>query len=328
MNILVTGGHGFIGSAFIKHIINKQEVDCIVDVDCPTRLSAAADRNNIRSFKDHHKYKFYDVWLETILNTNKFEQILKKHQITHIIHFAAETHVDNSISDPGRFIQSNIVGTFNLLEFVRKFTHIRFHHISTDEVYGHLGLEGKFVETTPYNPSSPYSASKASSDMLVRSYFRTFNLPVTISNCSNNYGPNQHKEKFIPVVVNSILNKQKIPVYGTGANIRDWIYVDDHCDAVWNIVTNGKLGETYNIGGNCEKTNLEIIATICEVMNVAPLDYIEFVEDRKGHDFRYAIDNSKIHNTLGWSPKMSFLDGIKKTVEFYSTTHSNNRVSC
>lgn len=317
MNILITGGHGFIGSNFIKNIINKPEVNCVVNIDCPTKLCAAADWKNVEEFKTHSKYSFYDIWLETILLRDKFKQILQKHQIDHIIHFAAETHVDNSISDPGRFIQSNIVGTFNLLEYVRKFPHIRFHHISTDEVYGSLGATGKFTETTPYAPSSPYSASKASSDMLVRAYYHTYKLPVTISNCSNNYGPNQHNEKFIPVVINSILNNKKIPVYGTGTNVRDWIYVDDHCEAIWTIVTQGKLGETYNAGGDCEKTNLQIIEEICKVMDKNPADYISFVEDRKGHDFRYAIDNCKITTNLNWSPKVSFSEGIRKTVNFY-----------
>jgi dTDP-glucose 4,6-dehydratase len=320
MNILITGGHGFIGSNFIKNVIDNPNVNCIVNVDCPSRLSSAADLKNVSSFNLHPKYNFYDLWLETISGSIKggsFRQILKKHEITHIIHFAAETHVDNSIFDPARFIQSNIVGTFNLLEFVREFPHIRFHHISTDEVYGSLGETGKFTETTPYAPNSPYSASKASSDMLVRAYFHTYKLFVTISNCSNNYGPNQHKEKFIPVVINSILNNKKIPVYGTGTNVRDWIYVDDHCDAIWTIVTQGMIGETYNAGGDCEKTNLQIIRDICDVMEVNPNNYISFVEDRKGHDFRYAIDNFKINTNLGWKPKISFSEGIKKTVDFY-----------
>jgi dTDP-glucose 4,6-dehydratase len=251
---------------------------------------------------------------------DKLKEVIKENNITHIVHFAAESHVDNSISNPERFIQSNILGTFNLLEIIRDFPEIRFHHISTDEVYGTLGEEGKFTETTPYAPNSPYSASKAASDMLVRAYHHTFKSLVTISNCSNNYGPNQHDEKFIPVVINSILNNKKIPVYGNGKNIRDWIFVDDHCEAVWSILHNGKIGETYNVGGNCEKTNLEIINDICRVLNVSTQDYISFVEDRKGHDFRYAIDNTKINKELNWYPKTSFNEGLKQTIEFYKST--------
>ena len=318
MNILVTGGLGFIGSNFIKNIIDKEEVNCVVNVDCSTKLVAAANPKNAESFRDHPKYKYEDWWLESIHQRPNFKkQVIEANNITHIVHFAAETHVDNSISDPSRFIHSNIVGTFNLLDICRLKPEIRFHHISTDEVYGSLGLTGKFTEDTPYDPSSPYSASKAASDMLVRAYHRTYKTKVTLSNCSNNYGPNQHNEKFIPVVINSILNNTKIPVYGTGVNIRDWIYVDDHCDAVWEILLNGKLGETYNVGGNCEMTNLKIIEAICGLMGVNPGDYITYVTDRKGHDFRYAIDNTKITAELNWNPKVNFLDGLVKTINYY-----------
>jgi dTDP-glucose 4,6-dehydratase len=318
MNILVTGGLGFIGSNFIKNIIDKEEVNCVVNVDCSTKLAAAANPKNADSFKDHPKYKYADWWLESIHQRPEFKKkVIEGNDITHIVHFAAETHVDNSISDPSRFIHSNIVGTFNLLDICRLKPEIRFHHISTDEVYGSLGLTGKFTEDTPYDPSSPYSASKAASDMLVRAYHRTYKTKVTLSNCSNNYGPNQHNEKFIPVVINSILNNTKIPVYGTGVNIRDWIYVDDHCDAVWEILLNGKLGETYNVGGNCEMTNLKIIEAICGLMGVKPGDYITYVTDRKGHDFRYAIDNTKITAELNWNPKVNFLDGLVKTINYY-----------
>jgi dTDP-glucose 4,6-dehydratase len=320
MNILVTGGFGFIGSNFIKYIINKKEVDIVINIDTTTKKKSAANKENVQSIENHPKYKFYDFWLDILdysPSEQEFKRILKQYNITHIVHFAAESHVDNSISDPRRFIESNILGTFNLLEIMRDFPEVRFHHISTDEVYGSLGKEGKFAETTPYAPNSPYSASKAASDMLVRAYNHTFKALITISNCSNNYGPNQHKEKFIPVVIDSILNNQKIPVYGNGKNIRDWIYVEDHCEAVWLILNNGKIGETYNIGGNCEKTNLEIINDICESMNINPQDYISFVEDRKGHDFRYAIDNSKINKELNWFPSTSFKDGILKTINYY-----------
>jgi dTDP-glucose 4,6-dehydratase len=320
MNVIVTGGLGFIGSNFIKYIINKKEVHSILNIDTTNKYHGAADVNNTKSFNNNTKYKFEDFWLENLgipVEVERFKNILKANSITHIVHFAAESHVDNSISDPRRFIQSNILGTFNLLEIIRDFPEVRFHHISTDEVYGSLSQEGKFTETTAYAPNSPYSASKAASDMLVRAYNHTFKTLVTISNCSNNYGPNQHNEKFIPVVINSILNNNKIPVYGNGKNIRDWIFVEDHCEAVWFILNNGKIGETYNIGGNCEKTNLEIINDICQVLNVNPQDYISFVEDRKGHDFRYAIDNTKISKELNWHPNTSFKEGLKQTVEFY-----------
>jgi dTDP-glucose 4,6-dehydratase len=320
MKIIVTGGYGFIGSNFIKYIINKNEVDLVINIDTTTKKHSASNKKNVESIENHPKYKFYDFWLDILdysPSKEEFKRIIKENNITHIVHFAAESHVDNSISDPRRFIQSNILGTFNLLEIIRDFPEIRFHHISTDEVYGSLGEEGKFTETTAYAPNSPYSASKAASDMLVRAYNHTFKSLITISNCSNNYGPNQHNEKFIPVVINSILNNKKIPVYGNGKNIRDWIFVDDHCEAVWSILNNGKIGETYNVGGNCEKTNLEIINDICEVLNVNPQDYISFVEDRKGHDFRYAIDNTKINKELNWYPITSFKDGLKQTIDFY-----------
>jgi len=320
MNILVTGGLGFIGSNFIKYIIDKSQVDIVINIDTTTRKNSASNKRNVESTENNPKYKFYDFWLDILDYSpakEEFKRILKKYNITHIVHFAAESHVDNSISDPKRFIQSNILGTFNLLEIIRDFPEVRFHHISTDEVYGSLGEEGKFTETTLYAPNSPYSASKAASDMLVRAYHHTFKSLITISNCSNNYGPNQHNEKFIPVVINSILNNKKIPVYGNGKNIRDWIFVEDHCEAVWFVVNNGRIGQTYNIGGNCEKTNLDIINDICRVLNVNPKDYISFVEDRKGHDFRYAIDNTKINKELNWFPKTSFQDGMLKTIDYY-----------
>jgi dTDP-glucose 4,6-dehydratase len=320
MNIIVTGGLGFIGSNFIKYIINKKEVNTIINIDTTTKRNSAANKKNIESIQDNPRYKFYDFWIDILdysPSKEEFKRIIKQYNITHIVHFAAESHVDNSISDPRRFIQSNILGTFNLLEIIRDFPEIRFHHISTDEVYGTLGEEGKFTETTPYAPNSPYSASKAASDMLVKAYNHTFKSLITISNCSNNYGPNQHNEKFIPVVINSILNNKKIPVYGNGKNVRDWIFVDDHCVAVWSILNNGKIGETYNIGGNCEKTNLQIINDICEVLNVNPQDYTSFVEDRKGHDFRYAIDNTKMNKELNWYPTTPFKDGLKQTIDFY-----------
>jgi len=322
MNILVTGGHGFIGSNFIDFILNKEDVNTIVNVDCPSKAFAAANAYNTLSFKDSSKYYFYDIGLETIqqdVDKDKFiKEVLEKHNIEYIVHFAAETHVDNSIKDPRRFLYSNVTATFNLLDVIRSYPVKRFHHISTDEVYGSLGKEGLFTEESNYRPNSPYSASKAASDMFCRAYHHTFRLPITISNCSNNYGPKQHQEKFIPTVIKSILNNKKIPVYGNGQNIRDWIYVKDHCDAVWTILTRGKEGEIYNVGGTCEKTNLDIIDYICNIMNVKPKDFVSFVEDRKGHDFRYAIDNSKIENELGWRPTTNFNAGLKNTIDYYS----------
>ncbi len=330
MNILVTGGHGFIGSNFIDYIIDKEEVNCVVNLDCPTKTWAAANKKNTLSFKNSPKYYFYDTWLEMIqqqVDQKKFtDTILEKHNIEYIVHFAAETHVDNSIKDPRRFLYSNVTATFNLLDIIRFYPVKRFHHISTDEVYGSLGKEGKFTEESNYKPNSPYSASKAASDMFCRAYHHTFGLPITISNCSNNYGPKQHKEKFIPTIINSILNNKTIPVYGTGQNVRDWIYVKDHCEAIWNILLKGKDGETYNIGGDCEKTNLEIVKVICEKMNVDQNKFIEYVEDRKGHDFRYAIDNSKINKEINWHPITSFESGIEKTIKYYYEESTNCRL--
>jgi dTDP-glucose 4,6-dehydratase len=227
--------------------------------------------------------------------------------------------VDNSIKSPFSFIQTNINGTFSLLEAARDYGKLeRFHHVSTDEVYGSLGSIGYFKENTPYDPRSPYSASKAASDHLVKAYHHTYGLDVTISNCSNNYGPNQHIEKLIPKIITNLHNDKKIPIYGSGTNIRDWLYVDDHCEAIWLILDKGKNGETYNVGGDTEKSNLTIAKTICNLMEKDPDQYIEYVEDRKGHDFRYAIDFCKINNELNWLPKTNFVHGLKKTIDFYS----------
>jgi len=326
MNILITGGMGFIGSNFIGHIIDKEYVNNILNVDCPSRQSSAANKNNVKEFEKNSKYNFEDVWLEHLnhpIGIRKFKDIFEKLEIDTIVHFAAESHVDNSITGPRQFILSNIDGTFNLLEFCRNFyPKTRFHHISTDEVYGSLGDDGSFTEETPYDPSSPYSASKASSDHLVRAYNRTFKLPITITNCSNNYGPKQHKEKFIPTIIYSILEKKKIPVYGTGSNIRDWLYVDDHCEAIWNVLKNGKIGDSYNIGGNCELRNLQVIEEICKQMNVDSNDFIEYVEDRKGHDYRYSIDNSKYLMQFKTPAKTSFEVGISKTLKYYCEKHA------
>lgn len=314
MNILVTGGCGFIGSNLIKFILENKsaEVSKVVNLDS---LTYAADLRNTDDFSDHPKYCFAKIDLCDIDN---LRAVIRNHKITHIIHLAAESHVDNSIKDASAFIQSNIVGTFNLLKMCMDFNIQKFHHVSTDEVYGDLGPTGKFDEDTPYNPKNPYSASKASSDMLVRAYHHTYNMPITISNCSNNYGPNQHDEKFIPTVINCILNNKKIPLYGSGTNIRDWIYVEDHCSAVWEVFMKGKLGETYCIGSDCEKKNIEVIEQICDIMNVQPSESIEYVKDRLGHDQRYAIDSNKIITELGWQPSTTFEKGLIKTIEWYN----------
>jgi dTDP-glucose 4,6-dehydratase len=309
----VTGGCGFIGSNFIKHIINKKQVFKLVNLDV---LSYAGDLQNVEEFENDRKYYLQKVDLR---DSPSVSDVFYKHNITHVVHLAAETHVDSSIFDADAFLESNVLGTHNLLKAALKFKIERFHHVSTDEVYGHLEKgDKKFSENTSYNPRNPYAASKAASDFLVKSYFHTHGLPITISNCSNNYGPNQHREKFIPTVIGSVLRECKIPVYGKGDNIRDWIYVEDHCSALWSILKKGTIGETYLVGANCEKTNLEIINLICKILKVDPDDYISFVKDRAGHDFRYAINNKKIKDKLGWKPLTKINNGIKKTVEYYT----------
>ena len=289
-----------------SHLISK-----IVNLDA---LTYAGDLANTEEFKEDKKYVFENV---NLCDVEGLVDVFKKHDITHVVHLAAESHVDNSIADPSEFIQSNVVGTFNLLKISQDLGVKRFHHVSTDEVYGELGKDGKFDESTPYNPHNPYSASKASSDFLVSSYFHTYGLPITISNCSNNYGPLQHSEKFIPTVINSILNKKSIPLYGEGLNVRDWIYVKDHCEGIWDVFEKGTLGETYCIGSNCEKKNIDVIRAICDLLQVRPADCIEYVEDRLGHDFRYAIDSGKIISQLNWTPKTSFQLGLEKTIGWY-----------
>jgi dTDP-glucose 4,6-dehydratase len=314
MKILVTGGYGFIGSNFINRIIDNTEVESIVNVDSCTYASNE-DNLNIENILN---YKLTNVKTD-INDTHLIGSLLYVNNITHIVHFAAESHVDNSITNPDKFIKTNINGTFSLLEASRKYGELeRFHHISTDEVFGSLTDIGYFTETTPYSPRSPYSASKAASDHLVNSYHHTYKLPITMSNCSNNYGPRQHEEKLIPKIIKNIREGKKVPIYGNGKNIRDWLYVDDHCDGIFEILKNGRNGESYNIGGDCERDNIQILQTICCLMDVKLGDVIEYVEDRKGHDYRYAIDFSKIKNELNWTPKTNFIDGLIKTIEFYS----------
>lgn len=322
MNILVTGGHGFIGSNFIDLVIDKQEVECIVNIDCPTKIESAADINNTISFCYHPKYHFYDRWLDSLLYLSYQKRfitnIMEKHKITHVVHFAAETHVDTSITNPQRFLHSNVVATHNLLEIIRLYPVERYHQISTDEVYGSLDFfEEPFTELSPIKPSSPYSASKAAADFYCNAYHHTYKLPITISRCSNNYGPKQAKEKFIPKCIDCLLNKRKIPLYGTGLNVRDWIYVADHCEAVWKILMHGKIGECYNIGGQNELANIDVIYVLCNLLGADFDRAIKYVEDRKGHDRRYAIDNTKIAREIGWKPSVSFDKGLLNTIKFY-----------
>lgn len=328
--VLVTGGAGFIGANFVPYFIENYKDYHLVNVDV---LTYAGNLENLSEIENHPRYIFEQ---KDICNRTAMEDLFTKYNFQAVIHFAAESHVDNSISGPEAFIQTNIVGTFNLLDVARKhwmngpnqykagYENARFHHVSTDEVYGTLGETGLFEETTPYAPNSPYSASKAGSDMIVRSYFHTYGMDVVTTNCSNNYGPKQHDEKLIPTIIRKCLTEQNIPVYGDGTNVRDWLYVLDHCKGIALAFEKGKSGETYNIGGRNERNNLYIVNTICEILNdVQPKtngkyqDLISFVTDRPGHDMRYAIDATKIENELGWKADENFETGIKKTISWY-----------
>jgi dTDP-glucose 4,6-dehydratase len=323
MNLLLTGGAGFIGSNLIHHIIDKLEIRLLVNLDC---LTYAGRLENLEGLERHSKYRFEKADLR---NKDMVFEIVARHKVTHVLHLAAESHVDRSITGPGDFIHTNIVGTFNLLEAVRaawggNWAGRRFHHVSTDEVYGSLGSTGFFTETTPYAPNSPYSASKAASDFLVRSYHHTYGLPVVTTNCSNNYGPRQFPEKLIPVTIESICAGRPIPVYGDGMNVRDWLYVGDHAEALWQVLTRGREGETYNIGGHNEWPNLRMVELICDIMDeLAPelggssRRLITFVKDRPGHDRRYAIDAGKMQKELGWMPAHTFESGLRETIQWY-----------
>lgn len=324
MNLLITGGAGFIGSNLIQHVIDRPEVAKLVNLDC---LTYAGHLANLEPVAKHPKYTFEKVDLR---DKAEVLRVVQQHSITHVMHLAAESHVDRSISGPGDFIQTNIVGTFNLLEACRAqwpaapAGKYRFHHVSTDEVYGSLGATGFFTETTPYAPNSPYSASKASSDMLVRAYHHTYGMRTVITNCSNNYGPYQFPEKLIPVVIQNVLSRKSIPIYGDGMNVRDWLYVRDHAEALWRVLTAGKDGETYNIGGHNEWANIHIVEVICDLIDeMAPniggnsRKLMTFVKDRPGHDRRYAIDATKIDQELGWKPAHTFENGIRETVRWY-----------
>ncbi len=329
-NILITGGAGFIGSHLVRLMVNQNPKINIINIDS---LTYAADITRLDDVAKSPNYKFIQC---DIRDAESVDNIFKEHNIDGVMHLAAESHVDNSIKNPHIFVETNVMGTQNLLHSARnlwmdeshklkpEYIIAKFLHVSTDEVYGTLGEEGYFTEDTPYAPNSPYSASKAASDMMARSYFHTFNLPVVISNCSNNYGPAQHDEKLIPTIIRKALAGEDIPIYGNGKNIRDWLYVVDHCIAINTIFNKGKLGESYNIGTDNEKTNIDNAHEICEILD-AKLpkktgkysDQIKFVQDRAGHDFRYAIDFSKINKELGWSPAYTFKQALAETIDWY-----------
>lgn len=325
--MLVTGGAGFIGSNFIHFCQKNYSELFIVNLD---KLTYAANLKNLAILPHPEMYFFAEG---DIGDRPLVDSLLRKFEIDTIVHFAAETHVDRSIDRPEIFMQTNVMSTLTLLEACREYwleekkygeKNCLFHHISTDEVYGSLNKDDPaFTETTPYAPSSPYSSSKAASDHLVKAYYRTYKLPITITNCSNNYGPFQHQEKFIPTIIHHCLNQQPIPVYGDGSNIRDWLYVEDHCQAIDDVIRKGRVGHSYNVGGNAELSNLEVIFTICELLEKISADYsnckglVTFVKDRKGHDWRYAINSDKIEQELGWKITRSFIVGIYETLQFY-----------
>ncbi len=321
--ILITGGAGFIGSHVVRRFVKNYPNYNIVNVDC---LTYAGNLENLKDVELAPNYRFVRA---DIISREAMEQLFAEVNPDGVIHLAAESHVDRSILDPLLFIKTNIEGTVNLLNAARKqwganLVGKRFYHISTDEVYGSLGYEGLFTEQTPYDPRSPYSASKASSDHLVRAYYHTYKLPIVISNCSNNYGPNQFPEKLIPLAINNIKNRKPIPIYGKGENVRDWLYVEDHASAIDTIFHSGELGETYNVGGNNEWKNIDLIHLLCKVMDKTlgrgegeSAKLITYVTDRAGHDLRYAIDSSKIQAKLGWLPSVDFPTGLEKTVNWY-----------
>ena len=325
--LLLTGGAGFIGSAVVRKIIRETDL-VVVNVD---KLTYAGNLASLSDVSDSDRYFFEQV---DICDANSIAAVYDRYAPSAVMHLAAESHVDRSIDGPGEFMQTNIMGTYNLLQIARDYwssmpknerSKFRFHHVSTDEVYGSLGITGYFTETTPYKPNSPYSASKAASDHLVRAWHKTYGLPIVISNCSNNYGPYQFPEKLIPLLIHKALVDAPLPIYGRGDNVRDWLYVDDHADALLTILIKGTVGGVYNVGGNNEKTNLEVVKALCAILDdLRPradgklyADQISFVEDRPGHDKRYAIDASKLKDELGWEPRETFESGLRKTVDWY-----------
>ena len=325
--VLITGGAGFIGSALVRYLINDTDLK-VVNVD---KLTYAGSLHSLGGSDASDRHHFHQ---NDIIDGTAMRELFQTYKPDYVMHLAAESHVDRSIDGPGEFIQTNIVGTYNMLEVTREYyeqlegerkEQFMFHHISTDEVFGSLGDTGLFTETTRYKPNSPYSASKASSDHLVRAWNKTYKLPVVISNCSNNYGPFQFPEKLVPLVIQKAIAGEPLPIYGKGDNIRDWLYVDDHVKALWQIVSKGKNGEVYNVGGHNEKTNIEVVETICSILDsikprqdgVAYAQQITFVADRPGHDRRYAIDAQKIARELNWTPEETFETGIQKTIEWY-----------
>jgi dTDP-glucose 4,6-dehydratase len=333
-NLLVTGGCGFIGSNFVRLCLERCPAIRLVNLD---KLTYAGNLANLADIESDPRYRFVKG---DVCDSALVDRLFAEEQIDTVVHFAAESHVDRSIEGPAEFIQTNIVGTFTLLEAARKAwlsspqspaPSPRFLHVSTDEVYGSLGETGLFTETTSYDPRSPYSASKAASDHLVSAYHHTYGLPTLITNCSNNYGPYHFPEKLIPLIINNALNGRELPVYGDGKNVRDWLYVVDHCAAILAVLTKGRVGETYNVGGNSEKPNIEVVETICDLLDaragLLPVgkprrSLIRFVKDRPGHDRRYAIDASKIRGELGWLPSVTFEQGIEKTIDWYLRNRS------
>nr|WP_321221299.1 dTDP-glucose 4,6-dehydratase [uncultured Psychroserpens sp.] len=333
--ILITGGAGFIGSNFIPFYLNRYKTIKIINLD---KLTYAGELSNLEEIATHKNYIFIEG---DICDRELLEKLFDTYSFDAIFHFAAESHVDNSIKNPDEFIKTNVFGTFNLIDVAKNYwmdspnvfkkdcEHKRFHHISTDEVYGTLGKTGLFTEQTPYAPNSPYSASKASSDFIIRSYYHTYGMNVVTTNCSNNYGPKQHDEKLIPTIIRKAVKGEEIPIYGDGKNIRDWLYVLDHCKGIDLVFNQGNSGETYNIGGRNERDNLYIANKICTILdellpkNVSYTNQITFVNDRPGHDFRYAIDASKIEQELGWIADENFETGIKKTINWYLEKYKN-----
>jgi dTDP-glucose 4,6-dehydratase len=326
-NVLVTGGAGFIGSNFLNASVPRCPDRLFVNIDA---LTYAGNLSNLRTLEQRDNYRLERI---DIVNRDQVDDVFRRHKPALVVHFAAESHVDRSIAQPDAFIRTNIEGTFNLLEAFKRHAADQsgalFHHVSTDEVYGSLGAEGYFVETTAYDPSSPYSASKAASDHIVRAYHRTYGLPIKITNCSNNYGPYQFPEKLIPLMIVNALERKPLPVYGQGLNVRDWLYVEDHCEAIWAVIERGEVGATYNVGGNSEQRNIDVVEQICDLVaeeTSASRDelrsLITYVRDRPGHDLRYAIDASRITGECGWEPKHTFVSGLRNTVRWYLQNRS------